>query len=1002
MKKYIRILGMLAFGLLFLDLSAQTTTPQQLKDTINYRIRVRPNDKSLTTDDIRSSIIPMVNYMDSLQKNAATKKALKDSLALIRATAIQGAKGDIGLTGSTGLTGATGAKGDIGLTGSTGLTGATGAKGDIGLTGATGLQGIQGLKGDIGNTGAVGATGTTGAVGATGATGLQGIQGLKGDIGNTGAVGATGATGTTGANGATGAKGDTGLQGATGLTGATGADGALTAWGKTGTSGTNPANFIGTTDAQDLVLKSNNTEGVRLKNDGRVMVGGITNRYSKFNVGGGVFADSFRVGSFNANSVLANHSTFTQNLSVDGNGAVVNTVNPLTISNMYHASVMSGRTYDGTNVKWAILRFLPMNSLSSNSTTYIDIGFPAVGTVISGIGGASNVTVVAAGLPLSPNMTLICNINTYMFSIVSYYSTTKIPDNCVIIATSVGVPHNENSNCIRWCTGEYQNGSEDVRVEQVNKLKTDVSMTQFYVAVTGGGNKKYNGAEVSWDNIFRGMAISDIGNLDIPVMPSVGTVITGMGTSNVTVNANGIPLSIYSALYYVRSLGQFRMVYYSPSIQMSNDYIYVVGSFNYTPNGTASTYVKWVTGELQYPNELVRGEEINKNIGQKVTWNLTTANTWYTIASAKSIKANSYFGITAGVTRQSFSFNASFNVYSYLNNESITVLNHFMNYIEKQVDSIRILSSGYESVIQIKVLRNYGFNGFIRTEDNNNGWRYEAGLLTSQNPVGFTGTVANFAVACAVRLKGIDGVGGENQISLGQYNVLTEKDSTIQRTWENTLYTNKAYVDAGVAAGLSSERFVSDAKYLPKSLTALSFTPSDLNNEYYNDINGKVTNGSAWEYPQIQFYGGQGVFLRVPTSRIFGVTVGGTERFYVRADSTIEASTGGLKTSKITFPDNSSIASANMLPWVVAKGWSAAIPNNTIISAGSVYTIDVTINGITSDDSYIVNSVAGGSTPVKLAANYFSPNTMRISLFNSSASSWTVLGGYSVRYMVLR
>ena len=73
----------------------------------------------------------------------------------------QGAKGDKGDIGATGLQGAKGDKGDIGA------TGLQGAKGDKGDTGATGLQGAKGDKGD------------------TGATGLQGAKGDKGDTGAT-------------------------------------------------------------------------------------------------------------------------------------------------------------------------------------------------------------------------------------------------------------------------------------------------------------------------------------------------------------------------------------------------------------------------------------------------------------------------------------------------------------------------------------------------------------------------------------------------------------------------------------------------------------------------------------------------------------------------------------------------------------------------------------------------------------------------------------------------
>ncbi len=136
-----------------------------------------------------------------------------------------------------------------------GPTGPTGVTGDIGLTGATGPTGVTG---DIGLTGATGPTGVTGDIGATGATGPTGVTG---DIGLTGATGPTGVTG------------DIGATGATGPTGPTGADGALNAWSLTGNAGTTPGtNFVGTTDANDVVFKRNDIETMRTDSYGNLQL----------------------------------------------------------------------------------------------------------------------------------------------------------------------------------------------------------------------------------------------------------------------------------------------------------------------------------------------------------------------------------------------------------------------------------------------------------------------------------------------------------------------------------------------------------------------------------------------------------------------------------------------------------------------------------------------------------------------------------------------------------
>ncbi len=86
----------------------------------------------------------------------------------------------------------------------------------------------------------------------------MGATGATGAAGNTGPVGPTGATGSAGLNGAIGPTGATGvgLVGPTGPTGATGAAGAP-AWLLAGNASTVPGTeFIGTSDAQPLVIKT--------------------------------------------------------------------------------------------------------------------------------------------------------------------------------------------------------------------------------------------------------------------------------------------------------------------------------------------------------------------------------------------------------------------------------------------------------------------------------------------------------------------------------------------------------------------------------------------------------------------------------------------------------------------------------------------------------------------------------------------------------------------------
>lgn len=123
-----------------------------------------------------------------------------------------------------------------------------------------------------GGSGGAGPTGPTGPAGSAGATGATGSAGATGA---TGSAGATGATGPSGSNGATGPTGPSGSNGATGPTGPTGPS--QTAWWILGNAGTSAGtNFVGTTDAQDFVTKTNNVERMRVNVGGPVITNNPT------------------------------------------------------------------------------------------------------------------------------------------------------------------------------------------------------------------------------------------------------------------------------------------------------------------------------------------------------------------------------------------------------------------------------------------------------------------------------------------------------------------------------------------------------------------------------------------------------------------------------------------------------------------------------------------------------------------------------------------------------
>lgn len=199
--------------------------------------------------------------------------------------------------GPTGPTGPQGPQGPQGIQGPVGPPGADSfVPGPTGPQGLQGPAGIQGIQGPIGPTGPQGLQGSQGPQGPTGIQGIQGPTGAQGSQGPTGPQGLVGATGPQGIQGPIGPTGLQGIQGPVGPSGSasynlsftsnpdgtyslTDDGGTLTttsgSWLTTGNSGTNPAtNFIGTTDNQPLVIRTNSTEKMRVLGNGDVWVDG--------------------------------------------------------------------------------------------------------------------------------------------------------------------------------------------------------------------------------------------------------------------------------------------------------------------------------------------------------------------------------------------------------------------------------------------------------------------------------------------------------------------------------------------------------------------------------------------------------------------------------------------------------------------------------------------------------------------------------------------------------
>ena len=163
------------------------------------------------------------------------------------------------------------------------------------ITGPQGVSGAAGAQGVAGANGLNALTKTTvepaGANCATGGVKLEfgpdaNVNGIldAGEIvpaltkyvcnGAVGPQGPIGLPGIQGPAGVAGPQGPAGIAGPQGPQGPAGPSGALNAWSLTGNAGTNTAtNFIGTTDAQDWVVKSNNLERMRVLANGNIGIG---------------------------------------------------------------------------------------------------------------------------------------------------------------------------------------------------------------------------------------------------------------------------------------------------------------------------------------------------------------------------------------------------------------------------------------------------------------------------------------------------------------------------------------------------------------------------------------------------------------------------------------------------------------------------------------------------------------------------------------------------------
>lgn len=157
------------------------------------------------------------------------------------------------------------------------------------------------------------------------------------------------------------------------------------AWSLSGNAGTTPGtDFIGTTDAQDWVIKTNNNERIRVYSNGRAEFIGTTDASGNVNSGVIEVGNSLRI---DGNEMITNNNTtlFLQN---DNDGDL---------------SIDQGSLFvDASTNRIGINTTGPTTTLDVNGTVRIRGGAPQEGAVLMSTDANGNATWATAGYGLVP------------------------------------------------------------------------------------------------------------------------------------------------------------------------------------------------------------------------------------------------------------------------------------------------------------------------------------------------------------------------------------------------------------------------------------------------------------------------------------------------------------------------------------------------------------------------------------------------------------------------
>lgn len=311
-----------------------------------------------------------------------------------------------------------------------------------------------------------------------------------------GPVGSTGATGSTGSTGSTGNVGFTGATGYTGSTGATGAAGSLNAWGLLGNASTVAVtNFIGTTDAIDFRIRTNNTEKVSVTSAGNVGVN-VTAPLSTVQIGNlnsgtaePTFHGQLALQATPASSEATGGLEF-KTFATGGYGwkltGTVDAYNGFIIANRSNSATWSDRFYIKQTGEVGIGTSAPTNKLSVTPAQYNTGTASQALTIVTGVGttwtssmvgsqlvyanGVSGGIITAFGSTTSVTVSTSQTIVSQAYNIS--YSGLQVTSNGLIGAGTTDV-----SSYLHNTQGPYYSGLT---------VKNNVGASSWNLALTSG------------------------------------------------------------------------------------------------------------------------------------------------------------------------------------------------------------------------------------------------------------------------------------------------------------------------------------------------------------------------------------------------------------------------------------------------------------------------------------------------------------------------------------